>query len=396
MKFKNKGRKIYKTKEKNYYGKTPAGKFFSGALSVLLIGGLCFLGYSVAEPLINYSKKQGDSDVSSSSADATSPSDDTLPTAETIPVQENISAEQYSAYTLRTSDMTGIEALRTALGNVPEAVGIEYVTVPLKVSGGEIYYASDVYEAQMSGAVQSSLTLSEITYEIRSAGYKPAAAISLLEDNILPQTYPETGYQTTDDGSRWIDDSVDNGGKPWVSPFSDSTIAYLGNIADEIAAADFDKAVCSDVIFPPFRESDLALLGEEVNGGERYMGLTSLVNLIYSKLINADTTTMLEVSAVDLLLGNSEVIQPMLLDVNTLILNVDFDEMGNAVEAPGTLYEFAGTPSENASKIIGLVQHKLEDYNIAVRFSGESIEQSELIKAKEVIAEYGYTSFVIG
>ena len=66
MKFKNKGRKIYKTKEKNYYGKSPVGKAFSVGLTVLLIGGIGFIGYSVAEPLINYSKKKGDNPGSSS------------------------------------------------------------------------------------------------------------------------------------------------------------------------------------------------------------------------------------------------------------------------------------------------------------------------------------------
>lgn len=58
MRFKNKGRKIYKTKEKNYYGKSPVGKAFSVVLTVLLLGGIGFIGYSVAEPIINYSKKQ--------------------------------------------------------------------------------------------------------------------------------------------------------------------------------------------------------------------------------------------------------------------------------------------------------------------------------------------------
>ena len=64
MKVKNKGRKIYKTKEKNYYGKSPVGKAFSVGLTVLLIGGIGFIGYSVAEPIINYTKKKGDNDVS--------------------------------------------------------------------------------------------------------------------------------------------------------------------------------------------------------------------------------------------------------------------------------------------------------------------------------------------
>lgn len=398
MKFKNKGRKIYKTKEKNYYGKSASGKFFSGALTVLLIGGICFIGYSVAEPIINYTKKKGDNNiVATDTSETTSDTSEiATATAATINVQENINIEQYKAFSLTVNDILDANRLKTALQKVPSNQEIEYIAVPLKVSGGEIYYASTVNEAQMSGAIKSTMTLLEITSEIRTAGYKPTAEISVLRDNLLPQTYSETGYQTTDDGSRWIDDSSENGGKPWISPFSDSAVSYISSITDEISAADFDKIICSDFVFPPFRESDLALLGDDVNSSERYLGLTSLANLMYSRILDNGSSMMLEVSAVDLLQGNDEIIQPMLLDVNTLILDVDFDEMGNAVSADNTVYEFTGTASENASKVIGLVQHKLSDYNIAVRIRGENTTETELLKAKEVIAEYGYTSFIIG
>lgn len=397
MKFRNKGRKIYKTKEKNYYGKTPAGKFFSGALTVLLLGGIGFLGYSVAEPIINYTKKRGDNDISAAATteDVRSSLAETA-TAATISVQENVNLEQFKAASLKKEALSDINSLRDALQRLPAGAEFEYVSVPLKVSGGDIMYASSVSEAQLSGAVKSSLTLAEITSEIRAAGYKPAAELSLLRDNILPQSYPDTGYTTADDGSRWIDDAAESGGKPWISPFSQSAQSYLSAIADEIAASDFDKVICSDVVFPPFRDSDLELLGDEVKDSERYLALTSLVNLMYSKMINGGAAMMLEVSATDLLQGNSEVIQPILLDVNTLILNIDFDEMGDAVTAPGTVYEFTGTAAEKTSKAIGLVQHKLGDYNIAVRISGQNTDMEELLKAKEAIAEYGYSSFIIG
>lgn len=395
MKFKNKGRKIYKTKEKNYRGKSPAGKFFSGALSVLLIGGIGFLGYSVAEPIINYTKKTGDDDATIQSTEITTV-DDTSVTVATLDVPVNINIEQFKAASLSVSDISDINKLKSALQNISADSGIEYVSVPLKVSGGEIYYASAVYEAQMCGAVQSTLSLSEITAEIRGAGYKPTAEISILRDNILPKTYPDTGYKTIDDGSRWIDNTVESGGKPWISPFSDSAQAYISAISDEVAAADFDKVICSDIIFPPFRESDLALLGDEVNGSERYLALTSIVNLIYNKMINNGTSMYLQVSAVDLLKGSSEVIQPMLLDVNTLVLDIDFDLIGDSVTAENTVYEFAGTASEKTSKIIGLIQHKLSDYNIVVRLAGANTDKSELLKAKDSIAEYGYVSYIIG
>lgn len=395
MKFKNKGRKIYKTKEKNYYGKTPAGKFLSGALSVLLIGGIGFLGYSAAEPLINYTRKKGDSDASTTVTTGIG-NGTTTPTTASISVQENINIEQFKAAALAPEDLTDITRLRTAIGNISSEYGAEYIVVPLKISGGEIYYASQVYEAQMSGAVKSPLSLSEITYEIRAAGFRPAAEISILRDNIIPLTYPEMGYTTIDDGSRWIDNDVASGGKPWISPFSSSAQDYISMLGDEIAAADFDKVICSDMVFPPFRESDLTLLGEEINNPERYIELTSIVNQMYSKMIGGGSAMMLEVSAADILQHNDEVIQPMLLDTNMLVINIDLDELGQALSTDGTVYEFAGTPSENASKAFGLVQYKLSDYNLVIRISGKNVDKSEIIKAKDEIALYGYTSFIIG
>ena len=88
MRFRNKGRKIYKTKEKNYYGKSPLGKAFSVGLSILLIGGIGFIGYSVAEPIVNYTKKKGD-DSTAVSSETTTVSDEngqgTVP-AVTLPI----------------------------------------------------------------------------------------------------------------------------------------------------------------------------------------------------------------------------------------------------------------------------------------------------------------------
>lgn len=396
MKIKNKGRKIYKTKEKNYYGKSPFGKFMSGALSVLLIGGLGFLGYSVAEPIINYTRKAGDEEPSASVTETKEQTESFSAdvTGNSVDVMDNISVEQYRAASVRTEDMNSTESLAAALERVPSDT--EYISVPLKAKGGGIYYASSVSEAGLCGAVKSALTLNDITTTVKAAGFKPVAELSLLNDSIFPAAYPDASYKIADGGSMWIDDALENGGKPWMTPMSDVTRSYLSALGDEVAAAGFEKVICGDVVFPPFRESDLTLLGEEVKKSDRYLSLTSLVNSLYSKFISGGTAMMLEVSAAELLSGGGEVIQPMVLDVNTLVLNVDFDEIGKSVTAPDTVYEFSGTAKENAEKIIGLVKDRLSDYNVVVRFSGKNTEQSELIKAKEVISGYGYSSYIIG
>ncbi|MCR4889715.1 MAG: putative glycoside hydrolase [Ruminococcus sp.] len=395
MKRKNKGRKIYKTKEKNYYGKSPAGKFMSGLLTVLLIGGIGFIGYSVAEPIINYTQHKGDEPSESTKAEENT-SGDVTEGATDPSSGEKINAELFTAAHLRASDLTDMKSLQSALNSVPQGEGIEYVEVPLKVKGGKVYYASSCAEAKMSGAIQSSLTLGDINSAIKESGYKPAASVSVFCDNILPVSYPDTGFKTVDDGSQWLDNDPANGGKPWVSPFSSSALSYVSDIVSEVSAAGFDRVVCSDIMFPYFRESDLELLDEKLGKTERFMALTSAANMLYDKAVTNGASMYIEVSAADMLRGNGDVLKPMLLSANTVVVNIDVEELKGGITNGQMLYEFEGTPDEIADKCLKFVKDDLADFNVIVRLSGEGRTAQELLNASKVISSYGYSSFVIG
>lgn len=395
MKFKNKGRKIYKTKEKNYYGKSPVGKAFSVGLTILLIGGIGFIGYSVAEPVINYTKKKGDKEIVNTEATSTEQNSDENSIA-ADGTGQTVSAEQYRAYSLTPADLYSTETLKSALKRVPAGENIEYVEVPLKIGGGKLYYASSVNMAKMSGAVQSQTALTDIVSAIEGAGYKPTAYISLFDDNIIAASYPETAYVTIDDGSMWIDNNLEDGGKPWLSPFSDAAVNYNFSIVQEAAEAGFDKVVCADFVFPEFRQSDIGYLGESVVANDRYMALTSAANVMYGAIVNSGSSMMIEVSAAELLKGHNEILQPMLLNSKSLILNINLDVISYGVYTPDTVYEFDGTASDNVDKMLRLLSEDLSEFNVSVRISGESVSISELVKAKEKISSYGYSSFVIG
>lgn len=399
MKFKNKGRKIYKTKEKNYYGKSPVGKAFSVGLTVLLIGGIVFIGYSVAEPLINYTKKKGDS-----TAESEMIASDTTPTDENgEPVTEDgaapqvpVSAEAYRAYALDPLDIADAQSIKAALKRVPSEEKIEYIEVPLKVSGGNIYYATNNYYATSSGVIQSYTKLSEIVSAISAEGYKPVALISTFNDNIIPNYFRDMSYLTVDDGSQWIDNDINAGGKPWMTPFSESAVEYNTDIAEEVAQAGFERVVCYDFVFPDFRPSDVEFLGEKVVSPDRYMALTSAANMMYDKIMTEGSKMMLEVNASDLLKGKNDVLQPMLLKVNTIILNIDLDLMSYGVYTGDTVYEFTGTPAENVRKMLDLVSEDVSDFNVAVRVSGTTLSTQEMLEAKEEIVGYGFDSYVLG
>lgn len=400
MKFKNKGRKIYKTKEKNYYGKSPVGKAFSIGLTVLLIGGIGFLGYSVAEPLINYSNKKGDKTDSSSIVlpDETPTDENGEPLTDVDPnnIAPPINTENYCAYALSPMDLSSPEAVKTALKRVPSDEKIRYIEVPLKVSGGNIYYDTSNYFAKQAGAVQSEIKLTDIVTAISSEGYKPVAMMSTFSDSVVPDAFRDMGYYTLDDGSQWIDNAIEAGGKPWMSPFSDRAVTYNSDIADELSSAGFEKVVCSDFIFPVFRDSDVEYLGESVISSDRYMVLTSAANLLYDRIMENGANMMLEVSASELLKGNNDIIQPMLLKVNTVVLNIDLDALSYGVYTADTVYEFSGTPAENVKKMLDLVGEDVDDFNVVVRVSGMTLSTQDLLDAKDEIVGCGYNSFVLG
>lgn len=399
MKFKNKGRKIYKTKEKNYYGKSPVGKAFSVGLTVLLIGGIVFIGYSVAEPLINYTKKKGDSTAESAViASDTTPTDENGEpvTDEGAAPQVPVSAEAYRAYALDPLDISDTQSIKAALKRVPSEEKIEYIEVPLKVSGGNIYYATNNYYATSSGVIQSYTKLSDIVSAISAEGYKPVALVSTFNDNIIPNYFRDMSYLTVDDGSQWIDNDIDAGGKPWMTPFSESAVEYNTDIVEEVAQAGFERVVCYDFVFPDFRPSDVEFLGEKVVSTDRYMALTSAANMMYDKIMTEGSKMMLEVNASDLLKGKNDVLQPMLLKVNTVILNIDLDIMSYGVYTGDTVYEFTGTPAENVRKMLELVSEDVSDFNVAVRVSGTTLSTQEMLEAKEEIVGYGFDSYVLG
>ena len=222
MKFRNKGRKIYKTKEKNYYGKSPAGKAFSIGLSILLIGGIGFIGYSVAEPIVNYTKKKGDdkaavsSDVSPSSDESTSESliSPTNGDSGLANAHQKMNFGTYSAAAVKEGDLMNGDTLKLALKRLPTGQDIEYIEVPLKVKGGRIYYSSSVYYAMQSQAFPEMMELDEIVDIITDSGYKPVAVVSTFYDNLLPVIDGGAGYRTADTDEQWIDNDYEAGGKP--------------------------------------------------------------------------------------------------------------------------------------------------------------------------------------
>ena len=390
---KNKGRKIYKTKEKNYYGKSPLAKALSVGLTVLFIGGLGFIGYSIAEPIVNYSKKKGDDTAAVTTQSTT---DEQNGSGSASVKNENSDAPEYRGYALRAGDMKDAETLRAALGRISPVMNVEYVEIPLKVTGGKVFYKSSL--SYTIGAVQNELQLTEIVDQVERSGYKPAAVISAFSDSLLPSMIPQSGYVTYATGEQWIDNDLSAGGKPCTTPYSAIAVNYVADMITEACDAGFERIICSDISYPEFRQSDLDILPEELSSKKRFQALTSAANLFYDRAVSGGASMSVEVAADLILKDKADVItEPLYLNVKSLIISIDLDAISSGVYTDTTVYEFNGTAADKTARMLELLKDKLSGFsNVAVRLTGSYTATDEMLKAKEVIKDYGYTSFVIG
>ena len=399
---KNKGRKIYKTKEKNYYGKSFGQKLFSVCLTVLLIGGMGFLGYSTAEPLLDFTRKKGDEPEIQEETTVLQDSEENQESS-TETTEENTDSPVINqgnprmTAVLSVTDIIDTNTLQNALKRIPESAEIEYVALPLKVKGGNVCYNTSCSDAVDSGAIVSRIELDDAVKIIKEAGFRPSAIISTFADNILPLSISESGYKNAEQGKLWLDNPDELIGKPCTTPFSDNAVSYNGFFVREASMAGFETIICSDFTFPEFTQKELSVMDQRLlNEHERSSVLAKTAESYREKAEYNNADFYIEVSASDILKERADILNPDTLKVKNIIVNIDTDEIKNGVDDGKTVYEFSGTPSDIAEKMLGLICGSLGDYSVTIRISGENADFSELLKAKNKIAESGYNSFLIG
>lgn len=323
MKFKPKGRKIYR--QRTRFEKTRDLLDNTGAIvgMLILLAVLVFVGISAGPPIMRFLENRDlvthsteppeivtDADTQPQETDP--PTD---PETVTEPVQTDTAAPSPQAgrelhgYMLETDDLEGEASLLAALEKIPG--GVTHVIVPLKADGGNLYYASSLPEAAASGAVKAAMSLEKIRALIESDGRIAAAYLDLLEDWVYPQSFPQAGFSLAETGELWLDDDPDNGGKPWVSPFSSLARNYLSELTGEITDAGFKVLVCGGLRFPDFSEHDLELLPPETGARERYTALSETVEAV--RKAAPSVQVYIQMSGAQVLAGTSELLlaQPM-------------------------------------------------------------------------------------
>lgn len=403
------GRKIYRTNLGNK--KKRVRKVFKILFILIVLAALIFVGYSVAKTVVNYLKNNdvtaGDGSkpwtppVIADDADEDAAADSSGESKKNDVQENNTETEKkydvrFSAYKLPVTALASTDALTAALNSAKEG-GYTAVIAVLKDKGGKIYYKTSSEMARSDEtAVVGELYAGQICAMIKTAGFTPIAQINILEDNNRYGEKRDGSYHIAGD-STWLDNSVANGGKPWLSPFDTLTQSYAAFLANEVSLAGYEYVIFDGITFPPFRNSDLSLIGGTVQSGDRYKGLVNIANIAANAAVQNNSSAITMLSAGDIISGTSEAFKPNELSSEIIGVSYLVSELGNTAVINGEEIALADlTAYEKAETVFGEIKRLAGEGKVIV----PAIRQSEFSQADfsdtiSAIMSVGCDSYII-
>ena len=275
-------------KYKNIYSKKNRKTSF-WKISLVIVGlfVITLVGYAVSGPLLKFINGE----LSYNPADDPKPSSDTSQSTEdesedplsdqnsggktdaTLQEQENIpQKDDKTTESLSLSEIKGVfmptsilldDALFNEFVTQASEKGFDSIVFELKDSAGHINYDSQNESVITAGAkIGNPVDLKVRTQIIKDAGINPIAKIYAFQDSVSSFVFPDACVWYQAEGTRWVDNYIDRGGKPWLNPESLVAQTYIKEIALEIVDSGVDKIIVDGIMYPTGVALELAYYGE--------------------------------------------------------------------------------------------------------------------------------------
>ncbi len=125
------------------------------------------------------------------------------------------------------------------------------VIIEFKTSEGKLCYSClNEYAIAAKASVFDNDTVRRAMSLFSNAGISVAAKISCFRDPAVAQAVPELAVKYMDTDVCWLDGSDENGGKPWLNPYSPEVTEYLMSIVSDLRSFGINCFVLDDVQFP--------------------------------------------------------------------------------------------------------------------------------------------------
>lgn len=141
------------------------------------------------------------------------------------------------------------KAAITAVAKQLAEQDITYAVVTLKDSTGAVYYASDV--ANTEGSISDTVVDPALVASVfTQSGITPVAEITAFRDPMAARTNHDLAIRYKNEEYLWLDNKASAGGNPWLNPYSDAAVNFIGDLIDEVYSMGFKNVVLSGVQFP--------------------------------------------------------------------------------------------------------------------------------------------------
>lgn len=377
---------------------------------VVTIAILFGLGWTLYGPVMDFVKEQS----GKTSPDANPPGISTEPQEDqTADATEQLPAEvpeettpdvapatvslAKTAY-LAPATVSNPAAFSSALASL-KGKGYDSVMVELKQIDGTVSYPIS-YKAEIDERYTAATTfeLSSIVSQIQGEGLKPVAMIHTFRDHLYPSADKSSSTMYQGGDFLWFDDSPQNGGKPWLNPFSDSAKAYINKIVDDAISAGFQNIVLDSVQFPQGYALDQIEYGEFASTDkQQYLRQYIAGMTAYASGKGAALTAALP--ATTLLGGSDEQYyggDATQLVGETVVLNLSPSLFGASFETDQVSIPTPQADPYNAIKTAAsAVKGKLPTAQITALLDGTGLTDAVIESEIKALAESGITSYIV-
>ena len=129
------------------------------------------------------------------------------------------------------------------------AQGTAYAVIPLKDAAGSLYYASQVAAASGS-VVDTPVDAAAIASIFKANGILPVAQLTAFRDPAGARADHNMAIRYRGQEYLWLDNKASAGGNPWLNPYADAAVQYIGDLIAELHHLGFDHVLLENVQFP--------------------------------------------------------------------------------------------------------------------------------------------------
>ena len=168
---------------------------------------------------------------------------------------------------------------------------VSAIVIDMKTQNGTVTYLSDQISVKNAGAShEKAINLKARIDTAKEMDFDVVTRIYAFEDSTAPYNANDMAirYETAE-GILWLDDSVDNGGKPWLNPYSDTAQKYILDIVYDAVDSGADAILLEGMRFPENEGMEYAYFGvgaEEISKAEI---LAQFSRRIYSATVVTET-----------------------------------------------------------------------------------------------------------